>query len=77
MMQETPVQSLLGRSFEERNDNPLQHSCLEISHEQRSLVGFSSWGHKGVRHDLVFKQQQKMWSVLENVPYALEKECVF
>ena len=25
---------------------------------QRSLVGYSSWGHKRVIHDLVTKQQQ-------------------
>ena len=30
--------------------NPLQHSCLENPHEQRSLADCSSWGHK-VRHD--------------------------
>ena len=27
------------------------------SHEQRSLVGYSPWGHKRVGHDLVTKQQ--------------------
>ena len=26
---------------------------------QRSLVGYSSWGHKRVIHDLATKQQQK------------------
>ena len=30
--------------------NPLQYSCLEKSHAQRSLVGHSSWGRK-VGHD--------------------------
>ena len=25
---------------------PLQYSCLEKSHGQRSLVGYSPWGHK-------------------------------
>ena len=29
----------LGKSPGERNSNPLQYSCLEKSHEQRSLVG--------------------------------------
>ena len=29
-----------------RNDNPLQYSCLEKSHGQRSLEGYSLWGHK-------------------------------
>ena len=26
--------------------NPLQYSCLENPRRQRSLVGFSLWGHK-------------------------------
>ena len=26
--------------------NPLQCSCLEIPHGERSLVGYSPWGHK-------------------------------
>ena len=30
----------------ERNGNPLQYSCLENPHGQRSLVGYSSWGRK-------------------------------
>ena len=28
------------------NYNPLQHSCLENPHGQRSLVGYSQWGCK-------------------------------
>ena len=36
----------LGRSAGEGNGNPLQYSCLENSHGQRSLAGYSSWGHK-------------------------------
>ena len=28
------------------------------SHRQRSLVGYSPWGHKRVGHDLITKQQQ-------------------
>ena len=36
----------LGRSPGEGNGNPLQYCCLEKSHEQRSLVGYSPWGHK-------------------------------
>ena len=38
----------LGRSLGQRNDNPLQYSCLENSefHGQRSLVGYSPLGHK-------------------------------
>ena len=29
------------------------------SHGQRSLMGYSSWGPKRVRHDLATKQQQQ------------------
>ena len=36
----------LGRSPEEVNCNPLQYYCLEKSHGQRSLVGYSLWGRK-------------------------------
>ena len=38
--------SELGRSPEGRHGNPLQCSCLENPHGQRSLVGYSPWGHK-------------------------------
>ena len=37
----------LGRFPGEGNGNPLQYSCLEKSHRQRSLVGDSPWGHRG------------------------------
>ena len=36
----------LGGSPEGGNDNPLQYSCLENPHEQRSLAGCSPWGCK-------------------------------
>ena len=46
-MQETWVQSLIWEdSPEEGNGNPLQYSCLENPHGQRSLTGYSPWGHK-------------------------------
>ena len=32
------------------NGNPLQYSCLENSHGQRSLADYSPWGCR-VRHD--------------------------
>ena len=35
-----------GRSPGEGNGNPLQYSCLENPHGQRSLVGYSPWGGK-------------------------------
>ena len=36
----------LGRSPGGRHGNPLQYSCLENPHGQRSLVGYSPWGRK-------------------------------
>ena len=36
----------LGRSPGVGNANLLQYSCLETFHGQRSLVGYSPWGHK-------------------------------
>ena len=36
----------LGRSPGEGNGKPLQYSCLENSHGQRSLVGYSPCGHR-------------------------------
>ena len=36
----------LGRYPGGGHGNPLQCSCLENPHEQRSLVGYSPWGHK-------------------------------
>ena len=36
----------LGRSFGGGNGNPLQSSCLGKSLGQRSLAGYSPWGHK-------------------------------
>ena len=35
-----------GRSPGERKGNPLQSSCLETPTRQRSLAGYSPWGHK-------------------------------
>ena len=36
----------LGRSPGGGNGNPLQYSCLESPHGQRSLAGYSPWGLK-------------------------------
>ena len=35
-----------GRSPERGHGNPLPYSCLEDPHGQRSLAGYSPWGHK-------------------------------
>ena len=49
-MRETWVQSLGSVPGLERSlvghGNPLQYSCLESPHGQRSLVGYGLWGHK-------------------------------
>ena len=36
----------LGISPGGGHGNPLQYSCLENPHGQKSLVGYSPWGHK-------------------------------
>ena len=36
----------LGRSPGGGHGNPLQYSCLENPHGQRSQVGYSPWAHK-------------------------------
>ena len=36
----------LGGSLGGGHGNPLQYSCLENPHEQRSPAGYSPWGHK-------------------------------
>ena len=36
----------LGRSPGGGYATPLQYSCLENPHGQRSLAGYSQWGHK-------------------------------
>ena len=49
LMQETEMQvRSLGQedSLEEGNGNPIQYSCLENPHGQRSLVGYSPRGRK-------------------------------
>ena len=46
----------LERSPGEGNDNTLQYSCLGNSMD-RDFAGYSPWGCKKARHDLVTKQQ--------------------
>ena len=41
----------LGRSPGGGHLNPLQYSCLENPHGQRSLVGYSTWESQIVGHD--------------------------
>ena len=42
-----------------RKWQPTPAFLLGKSHGHRSLVGYSPWGHKRVRHDLETKQQQQ------------------
>ena len=45
-MQETWARSLGWEDPLEEEINPLQDSCLENPRGQRSLAGYSPWGHK-------------------------------
>ena len=54
----------LERSPGEGNDNPLQYSCLENPHGQRSLVGSSPWGRRELdMTEQPTQQQQRRLSV--------------
>ena len=44
-MQDTQIPSL-GLEDTWRREYPLQYSCLENPHGQRSLARYSPWGHK-------------------------------
>ena len=58
----------LGRSPGEENGNPLQYSCLENPHGQRSLAGYSPWGHKGSDvTEWLSTAQQRLWRGAECV----------
>ena len=47
VMQETQIRSLgWEKSLGGGHGNPLQYSCLENPHGQRSLAGYSPWGCK-------------------------------
>ena len=50
----------LGRSPGKESGNPLQYSCLGNPTDRRSLVGYSPWGHKRVKHNLATKQQSML-----------------
>ena len=46
----------VGKVSWRRAWKPTPVLLLGESHEQRSLVGYSSWGHKRIGHDLATKQ---------------------
>ena len=56
-----------GRFPGERNDNPLQYSCLENPHWQRSLADYSPWGHK--------KSDTTEWLSTEHITLMLFDRC--
>ena len=55
-----------GRPPGEGNGSPLQYSCLENPHGQRSLVGYSPWGCKelNITDQLNIAQQVDTWDFL-------------
>ena len=55
-MQETWVRKIPWR----RKQQPTPVFLSGKSHGQRSLVGYSPWGHKGVGHHLTTKQQDRL-----------------
>ena len=58
-MQKTQVQSL-GQEYPQKRDwLPTPVFLPGEFHGQRNLVGYSLWGRKRVRQDLVTKQQQE------------------
>ena len=64
----------LGRSPRRGHGNPLQYSCLENPHEQRSLAGYRPWGHKESEmteqlyfHFKVIKQMTKVGEISAGV----------
>ena len=68
-----------GRSPEGGHGNPFQYSCLENSHGQRSLVGYSPWGRKELNttewlththpESTVLKSSEK-WKNIETFKYS-------
>ena len=51
----------LGGSPVEGNGNPLQYSCLENPYGQRSLAGYSPWGHKELDMTEQVSAAQRSW----------------
>ena len=55
----------LGRSSGGGHGNPLQYSCLENPHGQRSLVNYSPWGHKKSDTNEQLNEQLHVWRLPE------------
>ena len=52
-----------GRSPGGGHGNPLQYSCLENPHGQRSLAGYNPWGHK--ESDTTEQQSTAQWLMMQ------------
>ena len=61
--QETGSIPVLGRCPREGNGNPLQYSCLENPTDRGAWQATVHGVTERVRHDLLTKQQQKMFMV--------------
>ena len=55
----------LGRFSGGGHGNPLQYSCLENPHGQRSLVKYSPWGHKKSDTNEQLNEQLHVWRLSE------------
>ena len=57
-----------GRSPGGGHGNPLKYSCLENPHGQRSLAGYSPWGHRGLdmTERLSTAHRRNIWSWKNN-----------
>ena len=67
----------LGRSPAGVHGNPLQHSCLENPHEQRSLVGYSPWSCKELDTTEQLQHKGDMNFPCECVPLPHTKRRTF
>ena len=78
-MHETQVQSLAQKDpLKEGIGNPFQYSCLERSHGQRSLSGYSPRGCKRVRNNLATEHFWGcIWSTPQPSASALRNSCVY
>ena len=72
----------------EGNGSPLQYSCLENTHGQRSLAGYRLWGWKRVGHDLARWSPRKLlsghiispvstitWQDRQKILFRTKKDC--
>ena len=65
----------LGKSLGKGHGNPLQYSCLENPHGQRSLAGYSPWGRK--ESDMTERPNWLNWNPFIKLKRWLEKVCIY